>query len=158
MATSTKRGRKDKWSIIKENLDKIEKLSSNGATEKQIAKSLNIAYSTFNKYKAEKKELSEILKKGREDLVEQLRGALIKKALGFAYEEKKNYIKYDEVTQHKTQYTEITKKEALPDVAAINLALKNYDTENWSNDPAMLSIKKQELELRKKMSEQNDGW
>ena len=158
MATSTKRGRKDKWSIIKDNLKTIEKLSRNGATEKQIAKSLNISYSTFNKYKAEKKELSEILKKGREDLVEQLRGALIKKALGFSYEEKKNYIKYDEVTKHKTQYTEITKKEALPDVAAINLALKNYDTDNWSNDPAMLSLKQQELELKKKMSEQNDGW
>lgn len=155
---ATKRGRKSKWDYIKENLNKIKKMSSNGATEKQISKVLGVSYSTFNKYKAEKTELQEVLKNGREDLVDQLRGALIKKALGFTYEEKKQYIKEDKVTGNKTQYTEITKKESLPDVAAINLSLKNYDTENWANDPAMLSLKKQELELRKKMSEEKDGW
>ena len=46
-------------------------------------------------------------------------------------------------------------KQSLPDVAALNLALKNYDKNNWSNDPAMLDIKKAELKLKQKAAENN---
>ena len=41
-----------------------------------------------------------------------------------------------------------------PDVAAINLALKNYDKGNWWNDPAAYDLKREELELKKKQIEE----
>ena len=44
----------------------------------------------------------------------------------------------------------------LPDVAAINLCLKNYDKENWSENPQNLELKKQELELKKTIAEANN--
>ena len=47
-------------------------------------------------------------------------------------------------------------KHASPDVAAINLELKNYDPENWANDPQMLQIRKKELELRERQVEANE--
>ena len=52
--------------------------------------------------------------------------------------------------------TEVAHKEMSPDVAALNLALKNYDKENWANDPQMLDIRKEELNLKKKQIEQNE--
>ena len=42
-----------------------------------------------------------------------------------------------------------------PDVAALNLALKNYDPDNWANDPQMLKIREKELKLREKQVENN---
>lgn len=143
---------------IKSRFDDIEKWLKGGATERQVANALGVAYSTFNKYKAEKKEFAELLRTvDRSEIVLDLRSALLKKALGFQYEERKQYIKNDNETGHKTSYTEITVKQSLPDVAAINLALKNYDKDNWANDPATLELKKQELELRKQLAEK-DNW
>jgi hypothetical protein len=44
---------------------------------------------------------------------------------------------------------EISEKYMRPDVAATNLLLKNYDKENWANDPQELELKKKALELQK---------
>jgi hypothetical protein len=44
----------------------------------------------------------------------------------------------------------------LPDVAALNLLLKNYDKDHWSNDPQMLELRKKELELKEKQIESNE--
>lgn len=152
-----KRGRKGKYEThVKPYLSEIMEWCRS-MTEAQIAEKLGVGNSTFQFYKGEYQELSDALKKGRRDLVADLRSALIKKALGYDYEEKKQYIKTDLITGHKIQYTEITTKPAHPDVAAINLALKNYDKDNWANDPAMLDLKKQELELRKQAIE-NKEW
>lgn len=142
---------------IKSKFAEIKKLLEGGASEKQVAESLGIAYSTFNRYKAEKKEFAELLKSvDRTELIQDLKSALIKKALGFEHEEKKQYVKEDSITGKKYKYTEITTKYYPPDVAAINLALKNYDRDDWSNDWQAYDLKKQELELRKQMAEAKD--
>lgn len=149
-----KTGRKSAYDEkIKSRFADIEKWLKGGASEKQVAAALGVAYSTFNKYKVEKEEFSELLKSiDRSELVCDLRSALIKKAMGYTYEEKKQYITEDNEGKKK-KHTEIYTKVAHPDVAAINLALKNYDKDNWANDPAMLELKKQELELRKQAVE-----
>ena len=51
---------------------------------------------------------------------------------------------------------EVAHKKMAPDVAAINLALKNYDREDWANDPQMLDIRKKELELKERQIENNE--
>lgn len=149
-------GRKSKYEThIKPNFDKIDKMLNDGASEKQVAEALGVSYPAWNNYKVKYKEFDELCRKPRTKLVEELRSALVKRALGFTYEEKKQYIKEDE-DGSKAKYTEITTKYALPDVAAINLSLKNYDKENWANDPQTLELKKQELELRKSIAENKD--
>lgn len=151
-----KTGRKSAYEEkIKSRFKDIEKWLKGGASEKQIAAALGIAESTWFKYKNEKSEFAEFIKTiDRSEIILDLRSALLKKALGYTYEEKKQYIKKDLITGHDIQYTEIITKPAHPDVAAINLALKNYDKENWSNDPQMIELKKQELELRKQIAEE----
>ncbi len=152
-----KRGRKSAYdTVIKPRFDDILKWLRNGATEKQIYQNLGISYNVFYKYKNEKNEFNELLKKGKESLVEQLRGVLIKKASGFEYKEIKRVRKYEngiEVSETVEEYT----KQSLPDVAAANLLLKNYDKENWSNDPRSDDLKREEFELKKKLFDK-ENW
>ncbi len=148
-----KAGRKGKYEThIKPFFDKIDKMLNDGASEKQCAEALGVSYPAFNKYKQEYPELRELCSKPRTQLIEDLRSALIKKALGMKVEKKKIYSKKDEDGKE-VKYTEITIDELPPDVAAINLALKNYDRDNWANDPQSLAIKREELALKKELAE-----
>ena len=171
----SKRGRKNKYEThVVPFFNNISEWLKNGATERQIAEKLGIAYSTFNDYKVKYPELIELLEKGRRNLVAELRGALVKKALGYEYDESKVVTEkadlpkamkialieagfspkdFDQVNLVKT---EVMHKKMSPDVAALNLALKNYDKNDWANDPQMLAIRKKELELREKQIEQNE--
>lgn len=151
-----KRGRKSVYETkIKPRFDDILYWLRHGATEEKIYKNLGISKDTFYRYKNEKSEFSDLLKKGQESLVEQLRGALIKKALGFEYTETKRFTKIENGKQ--VQTIEETKKQSLPDVAAANLLLKNYDKENWSNDPRSDDLKREELEMKKKLFDK-ENW
>lgn len=132
-------------------LDKIEQMAL-VMSEEQIAKTLGVSYSTFRRYKDENQQLQAALKRGRKDLVLELKSALIKKAKGYEVLETKTESEMGVITK----VTE-TVKHFQPDVAAINLLLKNYDKENWANDPQTLELRKQELELRKQQAE-NNNW
>lgn len=152
-----KRGRKSAYDTrIKPRFSDILEWLQNGATEKQICDNLGISKDAFYKYKREKSEFNELIEKGRESLVIQLRGALVKKAFGFEYTESKTVISKD-ADGKTSERTEIYKRQALPDVAALNLCLKNYDADNWANDPQQLKIKEKELELRREIADR-DAW
>lgn len=148
-----KRGRKSAYETrIKPRFSEILEWLQTGATEKQICENLGISKDAFYKYKREKTEFNELVKKGRESLVTQLRGALVKKALGFDYTETKT-VKTRGVGGEVIERIETTVKHSLPDVAALNLCLKNYDPDEWANDPQANAIKREELELKKKIYE-----
>ena len=169
-----KRGRKNRYeSDVKPYLEEIKEWCS-VCTEKQIAEKLGIGYSTFNRYKKEFRELWEALKKGRQNVVQDLRSALLKRAKGYEYIESKTVTQRTELPEKmqnalleagftKSEIsaativkTELYNKSMPPDVAAINLALKNYDPDHWANDPQMLKLHKQELALKKKKLESED--
>ena len=145
------KGRPKKYfTNIRPYLDKIPEMALN-MTERQIAEELGVGYTAFNEYKKQFPELNEALKKGRKALVIELRGTLLKKAKGFQYSEKKILKENGQIIRE-----EIYEKTSLPDVAAINLLLKNYDKDNWANDPQELELKKKELKLKEKHLEKND--
>ena len=151
-----KRGRKTVYDThIAPRLKDIEKWRKVGATVENMCDALDVSKTTFHKYLKEKTEFANAYKKGTIDLVMDLRGELARIAFKHTLETKKQYIKEDEETGNKTSYTEITTKEVDGDIAAINLLLKNLD-ENWSNDPQNLALRKQELELRKRIAEANN--
>lgn len=95
------------------------------------------------------------LKKGKEVIITELENALIKRALGYEYEETKTYIR-DEGGK-KVKYTEKTVKQLPPDVGACAILLKNKDKEHYSDNPALLELKKEMLELQKQAAELK-GW
>lgn len=147
-----KAGRKGKYEThIKPFFDKIDKMLNDGASEKQVAEALGVSYPAWNKYKQDYPEFRELCSKPRTHLIEELRSALVKRALGFTYEEKKQYITEDEDGKKK-KHTEITTKQALPDTTAIFGALNIYDPE-YVKDKKAHELKEQELELRREMAE-----
>lgn len=174
MADKRKRGKPGKYEdYVKPYLPLISEWCQT-MTESQIAKKLGVGYSTWNQYKVDYPEVREAIKKGRQNLVAELRSALIKKAKGYEYIETKEtteHIKWpeeiyealldagftaDQIATSRIVKTEVAHKKSHPDVAAINLALKNYDKENWRNDPAEYELKKKALELQEKKVEQNE--
>lgn len=151
-----KRGRKSAYdTIIKPRFSDISEWLRNGATEKQVCENLGISKDAFYKYKKEKAEFNELIKKSRQSLVIQLRGALVKRALGYTYTEKRKTTGIDPDGRSYIK-NETTEKNMPPDVAALNLCLKNYDPDNWANDPQMLELKRAELELRKELAERDN--
>ena len=137
-------------------LDKIREWRKTGGTVEQICEVLNISVSSWFEYLKIYPEFMDANKKGVREFCFELRGELAKLATKHTLETKKQYIKQDTETGHKTQYTEITTKEVDADIAAINLLLKNLDRDNWSNDPAHVELRRQELELRKRIAESNN--
>lgn len=146
-------GRKSNYErLVEPYLEQIKVWKKNGATDEQIWKQLGISRQTYYDYQKRHPEFVESIKKGTFEFVQELRGNLASLCYKHNLETKKTYIKVDVETGQKTQYTEITTREVDPDIAALNLLLKNVDRENWSNDPQLLELKKQEMELRKALA------
>lgn len=174
MAEKRKRGKPRKYDdYVKPYLSLISEWCRT-MTEQQIAEKLGIGYSTWKQYKVDYPAVRDAIKKGRQNLVAELRSSLIKKANGYKYTEIKETtekVKWPEemyvalldagftpqqIASSRIVKTEVAYKEMAPDVAAINLALKNYDKEEWANDPQALALKKKELELRERQVENNE--
>lgn len=147
-------GRKGKYeSHVLPNLEQIEEWLNGGASERQCAEQLGISYAAWNNYKREHDELRELCEKPRTTLIEDLRSALVKRALGFEYEEKKQYITDED--GHIKKHTEITTRYALPDTTAIFGALNIYDPD-YVRDRKQHELKQQELDLRREMASMKD--
>lgn len=146
-------GRPTKLDIIKNNVEQIKEWKKLGATDDQICKQLRMGESTYYKYLSQNPELKEEIQIGTEFFVLELKGELARKAFKHTLETKKQYVKVDLETGHKTQYTEITTKEVDGDTGALHLLLKNLDKGNWSENWQNYELKKQELELRKQIAE-----
>ena len=168
-------GRKDKYETnVKPNLDRIRKWAEH-MTEAQMAKCLDVSNDSWIKYKNEHIELAEAIKNGRQNLVPDLHSALIKRGKGYRYTEKKTIITHlefsdplyqqlledgysvDDLRKIRKVREEIYNREMPPDVAALNLLLKNYDKDAWANDPQALRLREKELELRERQIE-NAEW
>lgn len=129
--------RPDKYlTHVKPHLVQVEAWARDGLIDKQIAKNLGIAYSSFREYVKRHSALSAALKKGKEVVDIEVENALLKRAKGY---------KYDEVTRESMQEIDpetgqfVTKmvetkrvtKEVQPDVTAQIFWLKNRKPEVW---------------------------
>lgn len=148
-------GRKSRYEThVKPYLNQIQEWYED-LDERQIAvDKLGIAVSTWEKYKKENPELREVLKRGKQHLVSELKTSLKKKAKGFYYEETKTCIREVDGKQVKT--IEKYKKYAQPDTGALHLLLKNLD-DSWHNDDIeTINMKKEQLKIaREKMESEN---
>ena len=147
-------GRKNKYEThVKPYLEDIAQWYEE-LDEKQIAEKLGVAVSSFENYKNKYPELKEALKKGKQNLVGELKASLRKKAKGYTYEETKTSIR-DE-NGKKVQTVEKYKRYAHPDTGAIHLLLKNLDPEWTNDDKTTIELKRKQLELTEKRIDQND--
>ncbi len=125
-------GRKGKYHdwITKEGLLKIEGWARDGLTDKQIAHNIGITEQTLNNWKKRFPSLFESLKRGKEVIDRQVENALLKRALGYEYEEVKQIVEKDEMGKDRKRVEKI-KKVVLPDTTAQIFWLKNRKPEQW---------------------------
>ncbi len=107
---------------VEPKLTLIEGWARDGLTDEQIAKNLGIAYSTFREYKNKYSALSASLKKGKEVVDYEVENALLKRALGY---------EYDEVTYENGKETKRVTKQVAPDTTAQIFWLKNRKPDKW---------------------------
>ena len=111
---------------------------------------------TLIRYKKEYPEFAEAMNLAKQAIISDVFESLLKRAKGYDYEEKKVYTRQEQTDggPKLVTYTEITKKHEPPNVAACSLLLKNLDREHdWSDNPTMLAVKREEVELRKRLAE-----
>ena len=107
----------------------IEGWARQGLTDEQISKNMNVSYSTFREWKKKYSALSAALKKGKTPVDFEVENALLKRAMGFEYEETETII--EEVDGKQRKRIKKIKKVALPETSAIIFWLKNRMPEQW---------------------------
>lgn len=125
------KGKYEEW-LTPEGLLKIEGWARDGLTNEQISKNIGInpdtLYTWINKFP----EISDTLKKGKEVVDRMVENALLKRALGYKYDE----TTYEQSTDPETGMsrlvtTKVVTKEVAPDVTAQIFWLKNRKPEEW---------------------------
>ena len=119
-------GKYQEW-LTKEGLLKIEGWARDGLTDEQIAKNMGIGYSTLQAWKSKYRDIQDTLKRGKEVVDREVENALLKRALGYTY---------NEVTQETDEFGElavskVVTKQVSPDVTAQIFWLKNRKPKEW---------------------------
>ena len=130
------KGKYQEW-LTEEGLLQLESWARDGLTDEQIASNMGIGYSTLQTWKSKYQDIQDTLKRGKEVVDIQVENALLKRALGYSYDEvtRERVLDYDQSTgQVVGSHMEITKtvkKEAQGDTTAQIFWLKNRRPEQW---------------------------
>ena len=123
------KGKYEYW-LTPEGLLKLEGWARDGLTDEQIAQSIRISRETLYAWKKKYPDISYALKRGKEIVDRQVENALLRRALGYEYEEVKEKFEYGEITERT-----VTKKEVVPDTTAQIFWLKNRKPDKWRDKP-----------------------
>lgn len=119
--------------ITPEALTLLQGWARDGLTDEQIAGNIGIHVSTLYDWKNNHPEISETLKLGKEVIDRHVENALLKRAMGY---------QYDEVTIEGGVETKRVTKEVHPDTTAQIFWLKNRRPAEWRD--------KQDIDMRVK--------
>lgn len=123
-------GRRSKY-VAEFHIPWARSLARRGLTVEEIAKEMNVARSTFNKWVAENSALSDALNEGRDAADSKVEASLYKRALGYTVTEKKTIAGTDKDGAQKAVRVEIVEKEVQPDTTACIFWLKNRQPQLW---------------------------
>ncbi len=121
------KGKYEYW-LTPEGLLKLEGWARDGLTDEQIAHNMGINIATLYRWKEKYCDICESLKRGKDVVDRQVENALLKRALGYEYEEVKKKFECGVMTERT-----VTKKEVIPDVTAQIFWLKNRKRETWAD-------------------------
>lgn len=115
------KGKYEYW-MTSEGLLQLEGWARDGLTDEQIAGNMGIGYSTLQTWKSKYQDIRDTLKKGKEVVDLQVENALLKRALGYHY---------DEITMENGIETKRVTKEVISDTTAQIFWLKNRRPDKW---------------------------
>lgn len=119
------KGKYHNW-LTEEGLIKIEGWARDGLNDEQIANNIGINKSTLYDWAKRFRNFSDALKRGKEIIDRQVENALLKKALGYEYEE--HVLEVDEKGRKRKK---VIKKHMPPDTTAQIFWLKNRKPDEW---------------------------
>lgn len=132
------KGKYHEW-LSEDGLIKIQGWARDGLIDEQIAHNMGITTKTLYEWKNKYGEISEALKKGKEVIDRQVENALLKRALGYTY---------DETTYEDGIETKRVTKEVAPDTTAQIFWLKNRKPTEWRD----------KIEQQQTVTIQDDGF
>lgn len=127
------KGKYHEW-LTKEGLIRLEGWARDGLTNEQIADNIGINPDTLYTWIKKYAEISEALKRGKEVIDRHVENALLKRALGYQYEEVTKELLTvitDEGPKKEMVTTKIVTKEVQPDTTAQIFWLKNRKPQQW---------------------------
>lgn len=130
------KGKYQEW-LTEEGLLQLESWARDGLTDEQIASNMGITRKTLAEWKTKYSDICDTLKRGKAVVDIQVENALLKRALGYSYDEvtRERVLDYDQSTgQVVGSHMEITKtvkKEVQGDTTAQIFWLKNRRPEQW---------------------------
>lgn len=124
------KGKYERW-LEPDGLTLLEGWARDGLTDEQIAKNIGVSRSTLNEWKSKYSDISDALKKGKEVVDIQVENALLKRALGYDFQETR-------VEKSDKDGTKIiqTLKHIPADTTAQIFWLKNRQPGKWRDKPA----------------------
>lgn len=123
------KGKYEYW-LTPEGLLKLEGWARDGLTDEQIARNMGVNKATLYRWKEKYCDICDTLKRGKDVVDRQVENALLRRALGYEYEEVKEKFEYGEITERT-----VTKKEVVPDTTAQIFWLKNRKPDKWRDKP-----------------------
>lgn len=111
----------DEW-LEQDKLTLLEGWARDGLTDEQIANNIGISRSTLFEWRKNHQDISNALKKGKEVVDIEVENALLKRALGY---------NYDEITYENGVETKRVTKQVAPDTTAQIFWLKNRRKTQW---------------------------
>ena len=144
----------NEW-LEQDNLIRLEGWARDGLTNEQIAHNIGINAKTLWEWRNKESKISNVLKKGREVVDYEVENALLKKALGY---------KYDEIVYESGIETRRITKEVAPDVIALIFWLKNRKPDKWKdkvidndNEEAITNASEILVKIRKVVDDRTNG-
>lgn len=131
------KGKYADW-ITEDGLLLLEGWARDGLTDEQIAHNIGIHVATFYRWQEAHGEFRDALKRGKAPVDLQVENALLKRALGYEYEEVTTEItetpyidRHGKERVRKQKHVKKTKKIVLPDTTAQIFWLKNRRPDKW---------------------------
>jgi len=119
-------GKYQEW-LTEEGLLKIQGWARDGLTDKQVAAKMGINPDTLYTWIKKYPDISEALKKGKEVVDRGVENGLLKRALGYPFDE----VTYGVDESGKKVVSKIVTKQVSPDVTAQIFWLKNRKPKEW---------------------------
>lgn len=131
---------------------RIEGWARDGLTDEQISHNIGIHVATLCDWKNRFPQLSDALKRGKAPIDQQVENALLKRALGYEYEEVTTEI--EELGNGKQKkHIKKTVKIVVPDTTAQIFWLKNRRPDKWRDKPAAVEDNSTMEKLDKMLAE-----
>ena len=121
-------GKYQEW-LTGEGLLKSEGWARDGLSDKQIAHNIGVNEATLNRWKSAHAPILQALKRGKEVIDREVENALLKRALGYSY----NEVTQEPDEQGDLTITKIVTKQVAPDTTAQIFWLRNRKGLVWSN-------------------------